>query len=180
MTRAAGTPAPRTPASTAATPQPAPAPPGSAGPTARDAGEALLRAAERLNGLLTDLAQEHGLSALQARALRALSGGPTQGGLSRQLGCTPSVVSALTRDLEARGLVVRRASRSDKRVRLTTPTPRGREVLAAIGAGLAERSPLSHLPPERVADLAAVLAELERLPPGGAHAPAPSPEPAAD
>ncbi|MFC7742430.1 hypothetical protein ACFQXA_18090 [Nocardiopsis composta] len=58
-------------------------------PSARDAGEALLRVAHRLESLLAELAAEHGLTALEARTLRALLDGPSQGGLARQLGRAP-------------------------------------------------------------------------------------------
>src|SRR5690606_5876071 len=117
--------------------------------------------AHRLESLLAELAAEHGLTALEARTLRALLDGPSQGGLARQLGRAPSGVSVLTRRLEERGLVSRVSSRSDKRVRTARPTEAGLRVIRAIGAGLAERSP----PSTRRTDPEAEA--LYRRPPGG-------------
>ncbi|GAA1095319.1 MarR family winged helix-turn-helix transcriptional regulator [Nocardiopsis composta] len=135
-------------------------------PSARDAGEALLRVAHRLESLLAELAAEHGLTALEARTLRALLDGPSQGGLARQLGRAPSGVSVLTRRLEERGLVSRVSSRSDKRVRTARPTEAGLRVIRAIGAGLAERSPLStRLTDPEVEALYRLLDALDRAPP---------------
>jgi DNA-binding MarR family transcriptional regulator len=121
----------------------------------------LLRVAQRLDALLTTLAAEHGLTALQARTLRALRDAPSQSALARQLGRTASGVSVLTRELEAKGLVARVPSRSDRRVRVARPTAEGRRVVDAIGTGLAERSPLSHLSPADVRALHAALARLD-------------------
>ncbi|MFL1377433.1 MULTISPECIES: MarR family winged helix-turn-helix transcriptional regulator [unclassified Nocardiopsis] len=133
-------------------------------PTARDAGEALLRVAHRVEGLLSELAAEHGLTAFQARTLRALHDVSSQGGLATQLGCTASRVSIVTRELEERGLVRKVASISDRRMRVARPTPEGTRIVESIGAGLVERSPLSALPEDRIAALFRLLARLEAVP----------------
>ncbi|WP_017592800.1 MarR family winged helix-turn-helix transcriptional regulator [Nocardiopsis potens] len=122
--------------------------------------------AHRVESLLGELAAEHGLTALEARALRALLDGPSQGGLALQLGRAPSGVSVLTRRLEERGLVSRVPSRSDKRVRTARPTEQGMRVIHAIGAGLTERSPLStRLTDAEIAALYRLLDALDREPP---------------
>ncbi|MFW5416522.1 MarR family transcriptional regulator [Nocardiopsis sp. CNT-189] len=122
--------------------------------------------AHRLESLLGELAAEHGLTALEARALRVLLDGPSQGGLALQLGRAPSGVSVLTRRLEERGLVARVSSRSDKRVRTARPTEQGLRVVRAIGAGLAGRSPLStRLTGDDIAALYRLLDALDRDPP---------------
>ncbi|SKA09712.1 DNA-binding transcriptional regulator, MarR family [Marinactinospora thermotolerans DSM 45154] len=113
-------------------------------PLGRTAGEAILRVAQRLTDVLAELAAEHGLTPLQARALRALRDRPSQGRLARALRCTPSRVSLITGELEERGLVTRVPSRSDRRVRVARLTPEGEQVVEAIGARLARESPLTH------------------------------------
>ncbi|MGW9351679.1 MarR family protein [Nocardiopsis flavescens] len=147
-----------------------PTAPGAPGPTAhrapstRDAGEALLRVAHRVEGLLSELAGEHGLTAFQARTLRALHDVSSQGALARQLGCTASRISVVTRELEERGLVRKISSISDRRMRMARPTPEGTRVVEAIGAGLTARSPLSALPEDRITALYHLMAEVEAVP----------------
>ncbi|CAL9399470.1 hypothetical protein SUDANB67_02617 [Nocardiopsis dassonvillei] len=134
-------------------------------PTLRDVGEALLHVAQRLDGLLTELAAEHGLSAFQARTLRALRDDPSQAALARQLGCTASRVSIVTGELEERGLVRRVPSRSDRRMRVTRLTEEGGRAVEAIGAGLTFRSPLEHaLDDRQVEDLFRLLRAVEAVP----------------
>ncbi|TDQ48229.1 MarR family winged helix-turn-helix transcriptional regulator [Actinorugispora endophytica] len=128
----------------------------------RVAGEALLRVAQRLTALLADLAAQQSLTPLQARLLRALRDRPSQGELARQLACDPSRISVLTGELEESGLVRRTPSRSDRRVRLTRLTEAGERAVSAIGAGLAERSPLDlRLSPEELTVLVRLLDKLE-------------------
>lgn len=134
-------------------------------PSARAAGEALLRTAQRLEGLLGGLAAEHGLTVFQARALRALHDTSSQSALARQLGCTASRVSIVTGELEGRGLVRRVASVSDRRMRVARPTEEGSRVVDAIGAGLTARSPLSTaLTDDEVAALYRLLSKVEATP----------------
>ncbi|MGQ4269511.1 MarR family winged helix-turn-helix transcriptional regulator [Nocardiopsis changdeensis] len=133
-------------------------------PSTRDAGEALLRVAHRVEGLLSELAAEHGLTAFQARALRALHDASSQGALARQLGCTASRISVITRELEERGLVRKAASISDRRMRMARPTAEGTRIVEAIGAGLTARSPLSALSEDRVAALFDLMSEVEGVP----------------
>lgn len=134
-------------------------------PTLRVVGEALLRVAQRLEGLLTELAAEHGLSAFQARTLRALRDNPSQTALACQLGCTASRVSIVTGELEERGLVRRVPSRSDRRMRVTRLTEEGGRAVEAIGAGLTSRSPLEHaLDDRQVQDLFHLLRAVESVP----------------
>ncbi|MDE3720817.1 MarR family winged helix-turn-helix transcriptional regulator [Nocardiopsis sp. N85] len=134
-------------------------------PSTPDAGEVLLRVAQRLEGLFTDLAGEHGLTAFQARTLRALHEISSQGALARRLGCTASRVSIVTRELEGRGLVSKVASVGDRRMRVARPTTEGTRIVDAIGAGLAARSPLvSGLTDDQVADLFRLLSLVEATP----------------
>lgn len=134
-------------------------------PSPRAAGEALLRLAQRLERLLGGLADEHGLTVFQARALRALHDTSSQRALARQLGCTASRVSIVTGELEACGLVRRVASVSDRRMRVARPTEEGSRVVDAIGAGLAAGSPLSSaLTEDEAGALHALLAKVEAVP----------------
>ncbi len=133
-------------------------------PSTRDAGEALLRVSHRVEGLLSELAAEHGLTAFQARALRALHDVSSQGALARQLGCTASRISVITRELEERGLVRKTASISDRRMRMARPTAEGTRIVEAIGAGLTARSPLSALSEDRIVALFDLMSEIEGVP----------------
>lgn len=130
-------------------------------PSTRDAGEALLRVAGLLEELITALAAEHGLTAFQARTLRALHDTSSQSALADQLGCSASRVSVVTGELEERGLVRRAASSGDRRMRVTRPTEEGSRVVDAIGEELGARSPLGRLTGGEVAELFRLLTAVE-------------------
>jgi MarR family transcriptional regulator, lower aerobic nicotinate degradation pathway regulator len=114
-------------------------------PSARDVGEAILTAAARLTSLLSTACADEGVSPTQARLMRALVEDVPQGRLAELLALDPARVSALSGDLERRGLVERVPSRSDRRRRHARLTPEGAEVVRRIGARLATESPLSRL-----------------------------------
>jgi DNA-binding MarR family transcriptional regulator len=100
--------------------------------------EALAQLAARLQGALERSAAAAGLSAGQARMLRALDGGaPTINELAGRLGLDKSSTSGLVDRAEARGLVRRVPSQRDRRsVRVRASAP-GRELGADASALLA-------------------------------------------
>jgi DNA-binding MarR family transcriptional regulator len=112
-------------------------------PSARDVGEAILNAAARLTDLLGSACADEGVSPTQARLMRTLAEDVPQGRLAELLALDPARVSALTGDLERRGLVERVPSHSDRRRRHARLTPQGAAVVQRIGARLAAESPLS-------------------------------------
>jgi DNA-binding MarR family transcriptional regulator len=77
--------------------------------------------------------------------MRTLVEDVPQGRLAELLALDPARVSALTGELERRGLVERVPSRSDRRRRHARLTPEGAAVVRRIGARLAAESPLSRL-----------------------------------
>jgi DNA-binding MarR family transcriptional regulator len=116
-------------------------------PSARDVGEAILNAAARLTDLLTAACADEGVSPTQARLMRTLAGDVPQGRLAELLALDPARISALTGDLERRGLLERVPSRSDRRQRHARLTPEGVDVVRRIGDRLAAESPLLRLDP---------------------------------
>lgn len=114
-------------------------------PSARDVGEAILNTAARLSDLLASACADEGLTPTQARLLRTLVDDVPQGRLAEQLALDPARISALTGELERRGLLERVPSRSDRRQRHARLTPQGTEVVRRIGARLVAGSPLERL-----------------------------------
>jgi DNA-binding MarR family transcriptional regulator len=81
-------------------------------------------------------------------ALQTLDEPKPMGELAKQLACDNSNVTWITDRLEERGLVERRPSPRDRRVRLLVLTAKGRRLRKEIGARLAE-------PPPAITDLPA-------------------------
>lgn len=77
--------------------------------------------------------EAHGLTPVQYAALQAVANSPgtDQRSLARTIGLDTSTVGGVVDRLEARGLLQRNASPEDRRVRLLTLTPAGRDLLAA-------------------------------------------------
>ena len=71
-------------------------------------------------------AQRVGLSAAQACALATCRERRSMGELTQELGCDASNTSQVVARLEARGLLERRPSEDDRRVKLVEATPDGR------------------------------------------------------
>jgi len=80
---------------------------------------------------------EHDLSVTQLRATATLScaGEPLAGGaIAERVGATPGAVSRALDDLVQKGLVTRRESQDDRRVRLFSVTALGGELAAGLFA----------------------------------------------
>ena len=97
--------------------------------------------------------QEHGLTPVQYAAMAAVQRHPEldQRTLARTIGFDTSTIGSVIDRLEARGLMRRNASPTDRRVRLLTLTPDGDTLLAEVQPGMlrAQARMLDPLPPEQ-------------------------------
>ena len=97
--------------------------------------------------------QEHGLTPVQYAAMAAVQRQPEldQRTLARTIGFDTSTIGSVIDRLEARGLMRRNASPTDRRVRLLTLTPDGDTLLAEVQPGMlrAQARMLDPLPPEQ-------------------------------
>jgi MarR family transcriptional regulator, organic hydroperoxide resistance regulator len=85
--------------------------------------------------------REHGLVPPHWIALQALEAPMPMGELAKVLACDNSNVTWITDRLEERGLVERRPTERDRRVKLLVLTPEGRRVRGQIQAHLSEPPP---------------------------------------
>jgi DNA-binding MarR family transcriptional regulator len=101
------------------------------------------------------LAQELDLAPMQLHSLRIIQPGEEtpMRDLAQQLFCDPSNVTGIVDRLEARGLIERRGSERDRRVKILTLTPKGMSVREHA------MQQMSHPPPE----LAALPPELQEV-----------------
>ncbi|MET4575406.1 DNA-binding MarR family transcriptional regulator [Ottowia thiooxydans] len=78
--------------------------------------------------------ESHGMTPVQYSALQGVMNAPgiDQRSLARSIGLDTSTIGSVIDRLEVRGLVSRNASPTDKRVRMLTLTPMGREALEAV------------------------------------------------
>jgi MarR family transcriptional regulator, 2-MHQ and catechol-resistance regulon repressor len=108
---------------------------------ALDAYITLMRAAESVTARTSRPMAEHGLTVSQFGALEALLHlgplAPTE--LARKLLKTGGNVTVVVRNLEARGLVTRRASGGDRRSYRVQLTPKGDELVRAVFPLVLER-----------------------------------------
>ena len=92
--------------------------------------------------IFDEVARNSDLEPLQHQALiQILGGGVTEGALpvsrvAERLNVTPAFASRLVQELEAKDLVVRRASEVDRRVILVEATANGRRCLAKVSDGV--------------------------------------------
>lgn len=113
----------------------------------------LVGAAARFSSEYDAAAEAHGLTGTQARLLAHIAAGPApMNRLAALLRCEPSNVTGLVDRLEGRGLVARRPSPNDRRVRLIAATAEGARLSAEVWAGL-----------DTAAEALSALSEHERL-----------------
>lgn len=113
---------------------------------------------------LTAAAARHGLTVAQARALIALNGPLPMRALADHLVCDASNATGLIARMETRGLVQRTTSPRDRRSKVVTTTPEGREVTQRIRTDLrAVRAALEALTPEERTALLPLLNRLSAL-----------------
>jgi DNA-binding MarR family transcriptional regulator len=94
-------------------------------------------------------ASRHGLTGAQARVLALLAREPTpMRKIAEQLRCEPSNVTGIVDRLESRGLVERRPSPGDRRVKLAAATDEGSRTASLLRGSLDfAREPLAGLTP---------------------------------
>lgn len=124
----------------------------------------LLKAADVLEGELSDLLKQCGLSATQYNVLRILRGAGESGMpcgriTERMITREPDMTRLLDR-LEARGLIGRERSPDDRRVVLGRLTAKGKSLLNSLDAPVLQlhARQLSHVGKGRLRELAGLLA----------------------
>lgn len=115
---------------------------------AREAWELLWQIMQANKPRFMGLAQEMGLAPMQLHALRLVEPGEgvPMSSLAGKLFCDASNVTGIVDRLEARGLVERRPSPRDRRVKLLVLTPEGERVRETAHRQLST-------PPPEIADL---------------------------
>lgn len=103
----------------------------------------------RTDEALAPALREYGITATTAHVLWAIDPdepAPSMRTVARLTHCTPQNVTFMCHQLEARGLVERRTSPSDKRQRVIELTARGRTARESIVALVSTDSPLADTP----------------------------------
>jgi MarR family transcriptional regulator, organic hydroperoxide resistance regulator len=115
---------------------------------AEEAWELLWRIMQANKPRMMEMARELDLSPVQLHSLRLLEPGveTPMRALARQLFCDPSNVTGIVDRLEGRGLIERRGSETDRRVKIIRLTPEGQRVRARVVARMSS-------PPEEIAAL---------------------------
>nr|ANY57937.1 MarR Transcription Regulator [uncultured bacterium] len=104
----------------------------------------VIRLGERMRQHYASRADELGLTPTQAQALRELTRGPLpMGELAARMSCDASNVTGVSDRLEARGLLERGPSPSDRRVKVLHLTEAGRALHRELWHRLMEQSPVS-------------------------------------
>ncbi|MCG5213611.1 MarR family transcriptional regulator [Streptosporangium soli] len=102
----------------------------------------LIQVADRLRGGFNTIAADLGLPPAQALLLVHLACPTPMRELAERMACDASNVTGIVDGLERRGLVVRRPSSDDRRVKLVAPTEEGKRRQAELrehGAARAEK-----------------------------------------
>jgi len=105
-----------------------------------------------------------GLPFSRVRALKRLRNEPrTLSNLAYEMSIDAPATTVIVNDLEARGLVERKAHPENRRSKLVSATAEGRKVLAAV-SGITDRPPpaLAELPPSELAELLRILEAVGR------------------
>jgi DNA-binding MarR family transcriptional regulator len=143
--------------------------------SADETWELVFRLSWMMRERFLELARELGLSPPQAGALQHLDPGSpvAMGELATFLHCDASTVTGLVDRLEARGLVERRVSATDRRVKDVVITGKGCELQDRFREGL--RRPPSAMGKLSSADMRSLREILSRALEGSGRATAPSP-----
>jgi DNA-binding MarR family transcriptional regulator len=106
--------------------------------------QSFLALSERMRRHYAARVAEFDLTPTQAHLMRELAPGPSpMGELADRLACDASNVTGLTDRLETRGLVERRASPGDRRVKVIALTGEGERVQRALWERLMTDSPVT-------------------------------------
>jgi DNA-binding MarR family transcriptional regulator len=115
---------------------------------AEEAWELLWRIMQANKPRMIEMARELDFSPVQLHSLRVLEPGveTPMRALAQQLFCDPSNVTGIVDRLEARGLIERRSSETDRRVKIIRLTPEGQRVRALVVERISS-------PPEEIAGM---------------------------
>lgn len=102
----------------------------------------LMQIAEWMRHSFDQVAAGFDLTPVQARALLGLKSALPMRSLADHLHCDASNVTGIADRLEASGLVTRRSSRGDRRVKLLALTPEGASTRARLEAAMLDASPI--------------------------------------
>lgn len=119
----------------------------------------------RTNDTLAPALSEYGITATTAHLLWVIDPNepaPSMRTAARRTHCTPQNVTFMCQQLEARGLVERKASASDQRQRVIEITSRGRAARDMIIALVSTNSPLSGKDGDTLDTIAELLREQPR------------------
>ncbi|NDY92872.1 MarR family winged helix-turn-helix transcriptional regulator [Ideonella livida] len=134
-------------------------------------GHAIRRLQQQAVALFMQETEGHNLTPVQFAALRMVADRPglDQRGLAREISFDTSTTAGVVDRLEARGLMQRNASPSDRRVRLLTLTAEGAALLAAVMPAM-ERAQWRILEPLAPAERQQFMALLHKLVDAGPQA----------
>jgi DNA-binding MarR family transcriptional regulator len=136
-------------------------------PRGPEAVELLFGLMDRMREDFGAVAADFDLTPQQAVTLHQL---PDEGRPMRELAmvlrCDASNITGIGDRLEAAGLVERRTSETDRRVKALAPTEQGRRVRDELGARVAELPPIAALSPEEQRTLVWLMRKMVSPPPG--------------
>jgi DNA-binding MarR family transcriptional regulator len=109
-----------------------------------------------------NVSEATGLPFSRVRALKRIADGPmTLRALAEAMSCDAPAATVAVNDLEGRGYVTRQADVDDRRVKIVTLTPEGKQAMRAVRQ-VTDRAPeaLAALPAKDIAELTRILAPL--------------------
>ena len=109
----------------------------------------LYQLVEKLRGEHEEAAAAAGVTAAQAAVLMMLTEPQSMASLAERMGCEASNITGLVDRLEAKGLVVRVADDSDRRVKRIRWTAEGKAAVERFQRDLIKASSLAKLSPKR-------------------------------
>jgi DNA-binding MarR family transcriptional regulator len=135
-------------------------------PVDLDLASLAIRFMDQMKQSIREVAEDQRLSVAQLDVLRRLRhhGPSPMRRLAEQMNCEASNLTGLVDRLEVRGLVERQPEKGDRRVRLLALTNEGEALSQQAWVAVAQRCPLTNLPPERRALLDELLRDALRAP----------------
>lgn len=129
-------------------------------PTTRNVGDLFLHLGTLARRRFVEVALEFDLTPPQLGALMHLDDNTSMSGLAGELGCDASNITWMTDRLEERGLVERRPSPMDRRVKYLVLTESGRRLRKKLERRVSEVPEIDRLTADEQHTLAHLLAKL--------------------
>lgn len=130
-------------------------------PTTERIVELVIRLLDRLGAHLTQVADGHELTAMQAKVIWSLDAPCPMRAIAERLRCDASNVTGIVDRLESRGLVERRADPADRRIKYVGRTAAGDALAGKLHAEAYDDVPvLYRLDPAQRAQLVGLLEEM--------------------